>query len=57
VIILYYLYIRYKITKEINKQVNQINEQYDYNSWMDNADSSTNKDVIDVEFTERKEKE
>ncbi len=57
VIIIYYLYIRYKITKEINKQAQQINENYEYNSWADQAENIKEKDVIDVEYTERKENE
>lgn len=57
-IILYSLYIKYKLNKAVKQE--SINEKYNYDSWSNdfeynNSNNTQNSDVIDVVYKEHEE--
>lgn len=57
-IILYSLYIKYKLNKDVKQE--SINEKYNYDSWSNdfeynNSNNTQNSDVIDVVYKEHEE--
>ncbi|NLC97094.1 MAG: hypothetical protein GX675_05955 [Erysipelotrichaceae bacterium] len=55
VIMIYIIYIKYKLKKNLKESSNQINEKYGFSDWSNQAEDIKQKEVIDVEYTERKE--